>query len=893
MKHFQLQYLLILCSLLFGNPKLSAALTTSGTWSTTTISADETVNLTGDITLQGKITIEDGKTLTINGNDEARLIRYTGNAYMFEVKGTLIIKGTEGAVITLDAGGNLQWNAEKFDLDIPASRKKIGAAISNYGKIDLQYVTIRNVDDTDGETGGAIFVATKCSGQTLLDNCIIENCRSCLGSAIGVQNQESKTDSEAIAIKISNSIIRHCISGGGTASKAGGAIRTYGKTTSSLYLTNVIFEENRSKRANSRVSEDDGNRDANGGALFWNAHNTPSTKCYIDGCVFRNNRSDDNGGAIKSQASIEFLNNTTYIEGNQAPIGGGLYIEGYIGGADTGEHSDIVYELNQYLVVRNNVATNGGNETYEKGGRGAGIHFAFLSTMNLYEGSTITVNVDGAQVMNNHADTGLGGGIYLQNSTLSSKKYQITINLNHGIVQGNSAKQGGGMYIKGTTVKSAPNGNAMFINNNTSTEGGGGLMLDGGSLTMEHGIISNNTSNNGGGLYITNGGSFNMSSGEISNNSTTSGNGGGVFMQDGSVTITNGTIKNNISANYGGGLYVYNSSSTQKNASFNGGNIVNNQAKAGGGICTNGNVELTIGNVHVEDNIAINGGGLCLLGGASMDFGAGFIRFNNATQKDNTPFITAKEQTINDIQGVGGGVYLDSNSSLTFSSLQMGLYGNIADRAADDIFANGSGTAVTLPDVTTMNLADYPSAGTLYWVEDYVTEDTGYSRISYEDQPSDYRPIRYRVALENSADIYRVSGGIYNNKYVCLALGYRNLFATILKTGLKEGESAIFEVYKKMSDESYAYNTTILLTGQKGQTSVSKEFTVSEGFWKVVETNWSWGYDLTNPTPPERSIIKEITDTEGTDKTFHFINTAKEIPPVKYDEDIKVNIMNL
>ena len=121
MKHFQLQYLLILCSLLFGNPKLSAALTTNGTWSTT-ISADETVNLTGDITLNGKIIIEAGKTLTINGNDEARLIQYTGSTYMFEVKGTLIIKGTEGAVITLDAGGNLQWNAEKFDLDKIATK---------------------------------------------------------------------------------------------------------------------------------------------------------------------------------------------------------------------------------------------------------------------------------------------------------------------------------------------------------------------------------------------------------------------------------------------------------------------------------------------------------------------------------------------------------------------------------------------------------------------------------------------------------------------------------------------------------------------------------------------------------------------------------------------------
>lgn len=790
MKHFQLQYLLILCSLLFGNPKLSAALTTSGTWSTTTISADETVNLTGDITLKGKITIEAGKTLTINGNDEARLIQYTGNDYMFEVKGTLIIKGTEGAVITLDAGGNLQWNAEKFDLDVPKSRKKIGAAIRNYGKIDLQYVTIRNVDDTDGETGGAIFVETNCSGQTLLDNCIIENCRSCLGSAIGVQNQESKTDSEAIAIKISNSIIRHCISGGGTVKKAGGAIRTYGKTTSSLYLTNVIFEENRSKRANESISEDDGNRDANGGALFWNAHNTPSTKCYIDGCVFRNNRSDDNGGAIKSQASIEFLNNTTYIEGNQAPIGGGLYIEGYIGGADTGEHSDIVYELNQYLVVRNNIATNGGNDgDYEKGGKGAGIHFAFLSTMDLYKGSTITINVNGAQIMNNRAETGLGGGIYLQNTTIEEKKYKITINLNHGIVQENSAKQGGGMYIKGTTVKSAPNENAMFINNNTSTEGGGGLMLDGGNLTMEHGIISNNTSN--------------------------------------------------------------------------------------------------------------NGGGICLIHGASMTFKNGLITSNKAVATNSVSFTTAFEKPMKEVEGIGGGVYLSAGVNggdrniLTFDITgNIGIYENLADKGADDIYVNGYRTIITLPDVSSMNLSNYQGASDLHWVEDYTTGDTEYSSGTYINKTSGYQAVRYRDAQEGNG--FTVPDSTYIDQYICLALGYQNIFATIKKTGLKEGESAIFNVYRKVDDE-YTPWSTVLLTGKKDVSEVSKEIIILSGDWKVVENNWSWGYDLTTPNNNERSIVIEniTSDTEAADKTFHFTNTPKKIDPVKYDEDIKVNIMKL
>jgi len=875
MKRFYIRYIIIVCSLLLGKADIFAALTTNGTWSATTISADETVNLTGDINVKGMITINKNCTLTIKSPVSRTIkntgISDTGDDYlryrMFKVlpTATLIIEGSsEDEPIIIDGGANFSWGYQNGDSTLikGSGSKTLNDAIINYGNMVLRNVKIQNVNDVN-INGGAIHIqeaSNGVNGTTLLDHCTIENCKSQIGAALLIGKQGTSINPEDCKITITDSKITHCISGGGSQQNPGGAIRTYGNAVANLYLTRVQFKYNYGRHGTHATSPN-----VAGGALFWNAHGSDVAEsvCYIDGCTFEHNHSDDLGGAISSQGSIVFRNNPTTIQYNQARMGAGMNIQGYSGEAnDNEEASYINYDLNENLIIKNNTTLQSGNNL-----RGAGIYFLFPSSMSLNDNSQITVNLVGATITNNKAND-FGGGIYFENST-TNKTYTITVNLNYGNVHNNEAEYGGGIYINKGIVSSS--------------------LFEGKSLS-----IKNNKANiDGGGLYITNGGSFNMSSGEISNNSTTSGNGGGVFMQDGSVTITNGTIKNNISANYGGGLYVYNSYSTKKIASFNGGNIVNNQAKAGGGICTNGNVELTIGNVHVEDNIAINGGGLCLLGGASMDFGAGLIRFNNATQKDNTPFITAKEETINNIQGVGGGVYLDSNSSLTFSSLQMGLYGNIADRAADDIFANGSGTAVTLPDVTTMNLADYPSAGTLYWVEDYVTEDTGYSRISYEDQPSDYSPIRYRVALENSADIYRVSDGIYENKYVCLALGYRNLFATILKTGLKEGESAIFEVYKKMSDESYAYNTTILLTGQKGQTSVSKEFTVSEGFWKVVETNWSWGYDLTNPTSPERSIIKEITDTEGTDKTFYFINTAKEIPPVKYDEDIKVNIMNL
>ena len=787
---------------------------------------------------------------------------------MFKVlpTATLIIEGQdEDNPIIIDGGANFSWGYQNGDSTLIAGSgsRTLNDAIINYGNMELRYVKIQNVNDIN-EHGGAIHIqeaSTGKNGTTILEHCTIENCKSQIGAALLIGKQGKDVNPEDCKISIIDSNITHCISGGGSQQNPGGAIRTYGNAAANLYLTRVQFRYNYARHGTSESSSPN----VAGAALNWNAHGSDvaETVCYIDGCTFEHNYSDDLGGAIVSQGSIVFRNTLTTIQYNQAKKGAGMYVQGYSGEANSNlEASHINYDLNENLIIKNNISQAGSNA------QGAGIYFLFPKSMTLNDNSAITVNLVGATITNNQTD-GFGGGIYFENSTTNTT-YKITINLNHGNIKNNTATSGGGIYVnKGTIHSSLTEGKSLLIENNTATKDGGGL-------------------------YITNGGSFTMSSGEISNNSTTSGDGGGVFMQDGSVTITNGTIRNNVSANYGGGLYVYNSSSNLKTASFSGGNISKNQAKAGGGICTNGNIELTIGNVHVEDNTATNGGGLCLLNGAGMDFGAGLIRFNHATQKDNVLFNTAKEQTINDIQGVGGGIYLDSNSDLTFTSLQMGLYGNLADRAADDIFANGSGTKVTLPDVTTMNLADYPSAGTLYWVEDYVTGDTGYSKLTDESQPAGYQPIRYRTALESSDDIYKVAGGrAYDNTYICLALGYRNLFATIQKTGLKEGESAIFEVYKKMNDESYAYNTTILLTGQKGQTTISKDFTVSEGFWKVVETNWSWGYDLTDPNNNERSIIKEITDTDGVDKTFHFTNTPKDIAPVKYDEDIKVNIMKL
>lgn len=758
-------------------------------------------------------------------------------------------------------------------------------------------------------------------------------------------------DPEKSAIRITNSTITQCISGGDySGANTGGAIRTYGTVKSSLYLTNVTMSYNYAMRETKEYNNTL-EHDANGAALFWNGAGTSTTKCVIDGCAFQYNISEDNGGAIKAQGSIEFVNNKTTISNNQAPNGAGLYIEGYTGAALNGKLCKMNYDLNEFLEIADNTSPAYDYEGSHNPGKGAGVHFYFGSEMSLASNSIININMNGAMIQNNKTEGkgGMGGGLYIENSTTTA--YDINVNLNYGTISKNeSTGKGGGIYILNENVNSLNDENSGYeltiaqnksttqgggihiengsftmvgghmLNNISNTMGGGisinggnfslqqgkinknespvagGIYMDGGEFTMEDGEIEGNmaTTGNGGGLYIENAGSFEMKNGTISGN-TAKANGGGICMLDGEVTITDGSIQGNSSQAYGGGLYVYNSDAgTTNTASFSGGIILQNSATYGGGACVDGNIELAITKIQIDQNTAINGGGICLLNNAAMNFGEGLIRNNTAKAKtDGESFGTAKGAMIDKLHGVGGGIYLNDNTSLTFNSPEtMGLYGNKADNAADDVFASGQGTKVTLPKVIYMNLTGYSAAnGNLFWVEDYVAGDTEYSEGTYINNDKDYVAKRYRVALANSEQVYTVEDGNFDNKYLCLTLGFRVLYAIIKKVGLREGESAIFVVSKKKEDGEYSTYATILFKGETGKAELSKEITISAGTWQVEETDWSWGYKM--KAGSSKVIVKENIEKDG--EIFEFENEfdATGDKPLKYDEKIKVNVLQM
>lgn len=1131
-----------------GSYTLSAQIPSSGTF-----------YLNENLTLSKSVSISSGKTLTIINDTDKDITISGGNvSTMFTNDGILILQGNPNGRIIIDGGAEMSivstTKIEEISFTVPDGIKK-RIAIRTNSSFKMDYVTIQNVH-ASGADGAALYLNIPKDKKAEISNCTITKCYAERGSALMISS------SSVGNIYVEDSQINYCFSGKGNSQKTGGAIRTYGSTKSSLYLTNVTFRYNRAFRI--KNWNNDWERDGSGGAIFWNARGLEDTKCSIEGCLFEYNVSDDNGGAIKTQASIEFVGEKTYIQNNVAPVGAGLYIEGYIGSSTTPKR-DLEFNLSSSLVIKGNRApsylTNDG-ETIS--GLGAGIHLWFSSNMDLEKGSRIFVTMNGATIEGNSAEgpdakgggiyfensskpdyydffiflndgkvinntsaqhgggiyvyegdvsydeeiaggkleinnnkaingagifiqngdlsirngdiirnkiegSGNGGGIYIENgdftidagevsgNTLASGqgagvyivgsegKGNFTMNggsimqnttsgnngggvyinggnftLNSGSITGNSAEEGGGVYlnngnfslvtgeisgntasgngggvylvgedceyrlkngtitgnqgengggvylangsfiladsiqdigsISGNTASgygggvyiagdgdftmnggmvkenktTGNHGGGIFLNggnfslrngdildnlsnsmgggvylyggtfimedgniagNSSTSEGGGACIVNNGNFTMNDGnIVRNYSSLNGGGVYL-DGGTLTVSAGTISNNASTA-NGGGLYIMNGTVTMGSGMIQENECGQYGGGVYVYNSSSDQKTVTFNGGTLSGNSAKYGGGVCVDGLILMTIGNVEIAENTATNGGGVCLMNSAYMEFGIGQIKNNTALTQ--TAFNTGFQKEIYEIEGFGGGVYLGSGTTLVFkSATELGLFGNHADNGGDEIFANGKNTKVDLPDVSKMALGGYPGASNLKWIEDYPTNDPNYdkgTKLKGNAWDTDKTNLRYRETISQNATIYNLSGATSDyERYICFALGYEIVYITITRYGLKHGESAIYHLRKNDANDFQ-----VILTGNSEGTPITKKVAVTAGDWTVTETSWTWAYQS-----DARSITRAVPDPEpvdGIDRPFAFEGTRATTLPMNH-EDIEVNVM--
>lgn len=142
-----------------------------------------------------------------------------------------------------------------------------------------------------------------------------------------------------------------------------------------------------------------------------------------------------------------------------------------------------------------------------------------------------------------------GGGIYMEEKTV--------VTIEGCSVAGNMANDGAGVQIEGDTAK-LQMGRSAFISYNKAfgqLYGGGGVCVDGTSVTIAGGNVVNNNAKNGGGIYCYNK-SVSVIGVKIADNKADN-NGGGIYPQETGVSVSGCEITNNTAGGNGGAIFVY------------------------------------------------------------------------------------------------------------------------------------------------------------------------------------------------------------------------------------------------------------------------------------------------------------------------------------------------
>lgn len=158
------------------------------------------------------------------------------------------------------------------------------------------------------------------------------------------------------------------------------------------------------------------------------------------------------------------------------------------------------------------------------------------------------------------------------NSVIEFGKDPKKINsvLKNLLITGGRTWFGGGIRYYGEDLNYSLEISDCTVSNNYG-QYGGGMMIQGGNVTLTDGtVVENNSNSNGGGIYAKKGTTVTLNGATISNNATfNNGNGGGFYSTDSTVNLTDCNFTSNNSDKNGGGLYITGSSTlTLENCTF-------------------------------------------------------------------------------------------------------------------------------------------------------------------------------------------------------------------------------------------------------------------------------------------------------------------------------------
>jgi CSLREA domain-containing protein len=309
------------------------------------------------------------------------------------------------------------------------------------------------------------------------------------------------------------------------------------------------------------------------------------------------------GGAVYNDYGSLSVSSSTFSSDNA--VGGAdataKYNDGGVGGAIYSEEGRISITGSTFS---GNTAHGGG--TAKSGTEGG--EDGYGGALYLEEGagtvstSTFSGNTagSGADAGPKYGEGGYGAGIYNDDGSLTltgSVIKENTVASTHNGGRGAGLYSYGSVTIEGSTIASnkAPKGE------------GGGLLNDGGHMSVIQSNISGNEAADAGGIYSD--GSTSVWQTTVSGNTASEGDGGGIYNDEPELELVQSTISGN-SAKYGGGIYndaplgAANSTIAGNTATEEGGGIYNDAIGSLANVTLDGNVvdaASSGGNLYLED----------------------------------------------------------------------------------------------------------------------------------------------------------------------------------------------------------------------------------------------------------------------------------------------------
>ena len=618
------------------------------------------IKLTADITLAQEVTIQNNKIVTIDLNGHT-------------LNRNLTAAADKGHVLTVASGSQLTINDSSDNPDTPeydgtgvikGAYTANGGAIDNAGTLIFNAGTIKDNQCTD--KGAAIWNRSGATA-TITGGVIKNNKATNKGAGIWNEGTLCMQGNPIVSGNKSGNTNRNVYLCGGKPISVTGAFTT----GASIPLT----LEQRSAAITSGFNNDNAGTDP---ATIFKAENglTISLKGneVYQFKITNVKSSDELNAAVKTNAIIT--------------VTADFALKDQIIFAD---NVDVTIDLNGHIINRNKARTDRNNLVE---GHALNINRGATLTINdssdnpdtpEYDGTGVikggngdnggaiwsdgTLIINGGTIKDSYAEMsgkGNGGGIYVNAGS--------TATINGGVITGNSALQGGGIYNDGTLTI----GSNVTIANNTANDGSG--IYNNGTLTITGGsITANKATTAGGGIY--NNGNINLSGGNITAN-TSQTSGGGIYNSS-TLNISDNAIIANNTANDGGGIH------NSGTLNITDGSITANTVTTnGGGIYNNGTLTIS-DNVTIANNKAKDGGAIFTTGG-TLNINGGSITGNQATNRGGAIYnngninMSGGSITANTSQNDGGGIYNGATLNMQGNPVVSG--NTSTDNGTDNIF---------------------------------------------------------------------------------------------------------------------------------------------------------------------------------------------------------------